>query len=116
VFGVMAFWGGLTSMDSHSELGKLAYCGINVLLIAVGAALSRRVFAAFGGIGVALYLGHLSHTVFRDSLLFPVALSGIGFGVIWLGVKWQRHEAAIGRWGRAFLPAGARAFLESRAG
>lgn len=116
VFGVIAFWGGLTSMDSHSELGKLAYCGVNVLLIAVGAALSRRVFAVFGGIGVALYLGHLSHTVFRDSLLFPVALSGIGFGVIWLGVKWQRHEAAIGRWGRAFLPAGARAFLESRAG
>ncbi len=116
VFGVLAFWGGLTSMNSNTELGKLLYCAINLLMIVVGAALSRRVFAVFGGIGVALYLGHLSWSVFRDSLLFPVALSAIGFGVIWLGVKWQRHEDAIGEWARQFLPAGLRAFIHHRAG
>src|SRR5215467_10999244 len=26
LFGVLTFWGGLTSMHSNSELGKLAYC------------------------------------------------------------------------------------------
>src|SRR6266705_2846326 len=31
LFGVLTFWGGLSLMNSGSELGKLAYCGINVL-------------------------------------------------------------------------------------
>ena len=38
IFGVLTFWGGLTSMDSNSEFGKLLYCCINLLMIAVGAA------------------------------------------------------------------------------
>jgi len=115
VFGVLTFWGGLTSMDSNSELGRLLYCCINLLLIAIGAALSRRVFAVFGGIGVALYLGHLSRTVFQDSMLFPVALTAIGLAVIAAGVAWQRHESAIGTWLRSLLPAPVRALVEHRA-
>ena len=104
IFGVLTFWGGLTSMDSDSELNKFIYCCINLAMIAVGAALSRRVFAVFGGLGVAFYLGHLSDTVFKDSLLFPVALTAIGLGVIAAGVFWQRHEARIGEALRSFLP------------
>lgn len=115
VFGVLTFWGGLTSMDSDNEFGKLLYCGINLLLIAIGAALSRRVFAVFGGVGVALYLGHLSHTVFKDSMLFPVALTSIGLAVIAAGVFWQRHETSIGSWLRSFLPAPVRELVEQRA-
>ena len=115
IFGVLTFWGGLTSLDSNSELGKLVYCCINLLLIAIGAALSRRVFAVFGGIGVALYLGHLSHTVFKDSMLFPVALTAIGLAVIAVGIGWQRREEAIGTWLRSFLPAPVRELVEHRA-
>lgn len=115
VFGVLTFWGGLTSMDSNNELGKFLYCCINLLLIAIGATLSRRVFAVFGGVGVALYLGHLSHTVFKDSMLFPVALTAIGLAVIAAGVFWQRHEASIGTWLRSFLPAPVRELVEQRA-
>ncbi len=116
VFGVMAFWGGLTSLDSASELNRLLYCGVNLLLIALGAALSRRVFAVFGGIGVALYLGHLSRTIFKDSMLFPVALTAIGLAVIAAGVFWQRHESAIGERLRALLPARLRELIVQRAG
>jgi hypothetical protein len=114
VFGVLTFWGGLTSMESNSELGKFLYCCINLLLIAIGAALSRRVFAVFGGLGVALYLGHLSHTVFKDSMLFPVALAAIGLLVVAAGVFWQRREAAIGHWLRSLLPAPLRELVEHR--
>jgi hypothetical protein len=115
LFGVLTFWGGLTSMNSDSELGKLAYCGINVLMILIGAVLGRRVFAIFGGLGVAFYLGHLSQKVFKDSLLFPFALSLIGLAIIWLGVLWQRREAQLSARLRGFLPAALRELIEARA-
>ena len=114
VFGVLTFWGGLTSMDSNSELGKFVYGCINLVLITIGAALSRRVFAVFGGVGVALYLGHLSYTVFKDSMLFPVALTAIGLLVIAAGVVWQRREAAIGATLRSLLPGALRELVERR--
>lgn len=115
VFGVLTFWGGLTSMHSDSEVGRFFYCCINLLLIAVGAALSRRVFAVFGAIGVALYLGHISRTLFKDSMLFPVALTAVGLAVVAAGVFWQRRESAIGVWLRSFLPTSVREWVEHRA-
>jgi len=114
VFGALTFWGGLTSMDSASEVGKLVYCLVNVALIAFGAALARRVFAVLGGIGIALYLGHLSHTVFKDSMMFPIALTAIGLGIVGCGVLWQRHERKLGEWLRRGLPAPIRELVEAR--
>jgi hypothetical protein len=93
--GVTAFWGGLSSMSSDSEVGKFIYFLINVAMLMFGAVIGRRVYTVFGALGIAGYLGHLSHKVFKDSLVFPVALMLIGLGVVWLGVIWQRHEAAI---------------------
>jgi len=115
LFGVLAFWGGLSLMRSGSELGKFLYCLINVAMILFGAAIGRRVFAVFGGLGVAGYLSYLSWRVFRDSLFFPVWLSAIGLAIIWLGVLWQKNEA---RWSanvRAFLPRPLRELIETRA-
>jgi hypothetical protein len=115
LFGVLTFWGGLSMMKSGSELGKLAYCGINVLMILVGAVLGRRVFAVFGGLGIAVYLGDVSWRLFRDSLVFPFALSLIGFGIIWLGVLWHRREARWSALLRGFLPVPLRELIEARA-
>lgn len=114
LFGMLAFWGGLTLLDSGSELGKFLYFCINLLLIGLGAALSRRVFVVFGGLGSAGYLGHLAYSVFEDSLLFPFALTLIGLGVIYLGIVWQRHEAALGTRLRALLPGELAALIERR--
>jgi len=93
--GVTAFWGGLSSMSSDSEIGKFIYFLINVAMLLFGAAIERRIYTVFGALGIAAYLGHLSYKVFKDSLIFPVALMLIGLGVVWLGVLWQRHETAI---------------------
>ena len=65
--------------------------------------------------GVAFYLGHLSHSVFKDSMLFPVVLTVIGLAVIAAGFYWQRHETAIGAWLRSCLPAQVRDLMEHRA-
>src|SRR6266581_1549282 len=117
IFGAqmaLAFWGGLSLMKSGSELGKLGYCGINVAMILLGAVIGRRVFAVFGGLGVAGYLGYLSYEVFKDSMIFPLALSLVGLAIIGLGVLWQRREA---RWSarlRGFLPDPLRELIEAR--
>ena len=114
LFGVLTFWGGLSLMESDSELSKFIYFCINLLLIGVGAMLSRRVFAVFGGLGAAGYLGHLAYEVFEDSWLFPFALTAIGLGVIWLGILWQRHEAVLAARLRGLLPAELRELIEQR--
>ncbi|MCL2022531.1 MAG: DUF2157 domain-containing protein [Betaproteobacteria bacterium] len=114
LFGVLAFWGGLSMMDSDSELNKFIYLCINLLMIGVGAMLSRRVFAVFGGLGSAGYVGHLAHQVFKDSMLFPFVLTIIGLGVIYLGILWQRHEQDISSRLRALLPVPLQELVERR--
>jgi hypothetical protein len=95
LFGVMAFWGGMSLMESHSEWNKFLYCVINIALIFLGVFLQRRVFVVFGGCGVFGYLGYLSYNVFKDSFLFPMALTLLGLAVIFVGVQYQRHRGKI---------------------
>lgn len=114
LFGVIAFWVGLSMMHSDSELNKFIYLCINLTMIAVGAMLSRRVFAVFGGLGAAGYLGHLAYDVFKDSLMFPFVLTIIGLGVIYLGIVWQRHEEMISSKLRGLLPLPLSELIESR--
>lgn len=115
IFGVLTFWGGLSAMRSDSELSKFLYCMINVAMVLLGAVLGRRVFAVFGGLGIAGYLGYLSWRVFKDSLVFPVALTAIGLAIVWLGVLWQRREAQWSGRLRGFLPGPLRELIEARA-
>jgi hypothetical protein len=114
LFGVLTFWGGLSLMRSDSELNKFFYLCTNLLLITVGAILSRRVFAVFGGLGVAGYLGHLAYDVFKDSMFFPFALTIIGLGVICLGILWQQHEQTITTRLRSMVPKPLRELIENR--
>lgn len=104
IVGVMTFWGGLSLQDSDSELAKFMYCMINVALLLLGVVLRRRVFAVFGGMGIAMYLGHLAYEVFKDSMIFPLIVALIGFAVIFLGVFWQKNESRIYAKLLSFLP------------
>ncbi len=97
LYGTAAFWIGLTSMDSDSELGKFIYCLINIGLVLLSVLMARRVFIFFGALGVIIYLGHLAHMVFKDSLLFPVALTVLGLAIIYFGILYQRNRDTIER-------------------
>lgn len=114
LFGALAFWCGLSTLHSDSELSKFIYLCINLGMIVVGAMLSRRVFTILGTLGAAGYLGYLAYDVFKDSLIFSFALTFIGLGVIYSGILWQRHEKAISGKLHKLLPLSIRELTERR--
>jgi hypothetical protein len=108
LFGVVAFWSGLTLMDSTGPWPRLVYCLINIGLLAVSTFLHRRVFAVFGSFGVALYLGYLAFSLFKDSLMLPVALTGIGLAVIAAAIAYQKNRSSVDGLVIGMLPEGLR--------
>jgi len=104
LFGVLTFWGGISFASGGTALQKALYCGINVGFLFLAVFLGRRVFAVFGTIGIAIYLGDLAEKVFKDSLLFPFALSLIGIAIIAFGLYYHRHQADIAGWIDARMP------------
>ncbi len=115
LFGLMALWGGLTEQNSSAEFGKAIYCLVNVGLIFLSLFLMRRAYAVFGAIGVTLYLGHLADEVFRNSILFPFALSALGVLIIGAGLFFHRHGARIAGALARVLPSFAREFRPAHA-
>lgn len=91
LFGLMAFWGGLTAMDSDSEIKRFIYLLINVGLVGVAIKLRRSTFLVFGALGIYAYLGHLAYTVFKDSVFFPFVLALLGLSLILLAVLGQHY-------------------------
>lgn len=109
LFGMTAFWGALSSMDSGSQLRRFLYCMLNVGFIVLSVVLKRRVFLVYGAIGVNAYLVMLAYRVFENSVLFPFALTALGLAVIWAAVKYQRNRERIELWLESLLPFSARA-------
>ena len=97
-------WGGITATESSNEFGKAMYCLLNVVLLLLSIILARRAYAVFGAFGITAYLSHLADVVFKNSLLFPFALSLIGVAVIAAGLLYHRKQEAIGAWFVANLP------------
>jgi hypothetical protein len=104
LFGMITFWGGITASSNGTAFDKALYWAMNVSLLMLSTVIGRRVFAVFGTIGVAIYLGDLAGKVFKDSLMFPFALSAIGVGIIAFGLYYHRRQAAVQAWMDAQLP------------
>jgi len=104
LFGLMAFWGGLSAMRSDSEARKFGYFCVNLGLIALGPFLQRRAFVVFGGLGAFGYISYLAWHVFAHSLSFPFVLTGIGLGIISGAVLYARNRQRIDEALLAILP------------
>jgi len=115
LFGMLAFWGGLSALGSDLLSGKLVYLAINVVLVLVGALLVRRVFTVFGAIGIAIVLSDISWRFFKDSWLFPIALTLIGLAVVYAGIWWSRNEEHLSARLQRLLPSHLRELVASRA-
>ena len=92
IAGAAAFWGGLTLTDGGTELQKFLYLLINIALLGFSIFVNRRIYAVFGGLGIATYLGNLAFNVFKDMILFSFALSAIGLLIIYLGLLLHRNR------------------------
>lgn len=104
LYGMLAFWGGLSMMDSNSELNKFIYCLLNVGFIILAVYLRRRVFIVFGTLGVLGYISHLAWKVFKDSYAFPIVLALLGIFIVFLGVKYQKHKNKFESFVESCLP------------
>jgi hypothetical protein len=104
LFGVMAFWGGLSSQSSNSELSHFIYCMINIAMILISVFLNRRVFAVFGALGVLGYLSYLSFSVFKGSLAFPVLLVFLGIFIILIATRWAKMENKLYLFFKPYIP------------
>jgi hypothetical protein len=111
LFGMTAFWWGLSLRDSNSELNKAIYCVLNLGFIVLGSLLQRRVFLIYGAIGVNAYLGQLAYRAFKDSLMFPFVLTLMGLAIIATAVKYQKNREAIDAWIDSMVPEWLRAML-----
>lgn len=104
IFGAMSFWGGLTLTDGGTELQKFLYCLVNIGLVGLSLFLNRRVYAVFGGLGIATYLGYLAYEVFKGVIAFSFALSAIGLAIIGLGLLLHRNRPRLVAWLDTMLP------------
>lgn len=95
LFGLLTFTGGLSAMDSGSQLAKFGYFLAHVGLIVVSLLLRRKIFLVFGGIGVFGYLCNEAYTYFRDSIVFPFVLSLIGLALIFGAMQYKKNEPML---------------------
>jgi hypothetical protein len=97
LFGLLTFTGGLSLMESGSQLGKLGYCLIHLALIVIALILQRKVFLIFGSLGVFGYLCNEAYGYFRNSVAFPFVLSFIGIALIVAAMQFKKNEDALQR-------------------
>ncbi len=103
LIGLLALWGGLTLMEK-TEAGYAGYLLLSVGLTLGTAVFRRQAFLVFGALGILTYLVHLAEEVFQGSVYFPIALSGIGVAVIYLGAKYRANRERLLRAIRSRMP------------
>ena len=106
LLGILTFWGGLSFIRSDGELKKFIYCMVNVAMIFGSVFFRRRIFMICGAMGCLGYLGYLARRIFRDSLMFPLALSLLGVAIIAITIWYQRNKEQVDSWLLNLLPSG----------
>ena len=104
LFGALAFLCGLSLIDTDNELAKFIYCLLNVGLIFFSVYIRRNIFIILGSLGVFGYTIHLAYEVFKDSYLFPIALSVLGLLIIYVGIQYQVHKDRIEAFVESLFP------------
>lgn len=113
LIGVMAFWIGL-SFYFGDGLPNFVYFVVNLILIFIALVLNRKTFLVFGSMGVLFYLFYLVYDAFEGSIAFPIILSLIGIGVIYVGIVYQRYYRQIQDVTRRYIPSSLKHYLPNK--
>ncbi len=95
--GLVAFWGGLATSHSETRLALLLGAAVNASLVFVAILLRRRVFAIFGGVGLAGVLGRVADAELADPVV-PFVFAAIALGLVAGAAVYHRRAPA---WERA---------------
>lgn len=104
LFGAVAFWGGLTLLDSRDEFSRMIYGTVNLGLMFLSLVLDRSIYMTLGAIGFFGYLSHLAWSLFADFFYFPFVLVAFGLVVMFCGLWYSRRKSAIEKWVAGRLP------------
>jgi hypothetical protein len=95
LFGLITLTSGL-SIFYNDNVFKFILLGIiNIFMVLFSVFINRNVFLVFGAMGLTEFLGRLSWEFFKDSALFPLALTIIGILLIVLGMFFQKNKKKI---------------------
>ena len=98
----------LSLMDKwNKHLG----CLLAICLILFSVPLQSKFLITIGAMYLFLYLSHLAYVVFKNSLLFPLALIGIGICLIYSGIMYQRHESVLHSQFKGVIPVPVQALM-----
>ena len=95
LFGSLTFLSGLSSFHRSDVFGFALLGFASVLMILFSLFINRNVILVFGSIGLIQLLSRLSWELFRDSVLFPFALTAIGVVLILAGIFFQKNRKYI---------------------
>lgn len=95
LFGLLMFTGGLSLVESGSQLGKFVYFLVHLAFIVIATLLRRKAFLVFGGFGVFGYLCNEAYTYFRNSVAFPFVLTIIGLLLIYAATRYKKNEERL---------------------
>lgn len=85
----------LVLIMSFLEDWKVGGCILSAGLIVLAVPLQSKFLITIGAIYIFCYLSYLAYEVFRNSLLFPLALIALGILIIYSGIMYQRSETQI---------------------
>lgn len=92
--GLLAFGAGLMHLAAGTWLGVALFIVVQLGLVAAGMVLGRRLFEAFGILGVALILGHATWQIFHQSEVFVWILTAQNLAVLAIAAWWWKSRAA----------------------
>lgn len=86
------------------EIRAVGFPLASAVLLAAGVVTQSQLVMTVVGFGLFVHFSWLAAEVFRNSLMFPIALSAIGGAIIYLAVKLQQYGPAIYAASERMLP------------
>ena len=106
LFGLFTLTFGFSFFYNASSKGFILLLIIHIVMCFISLLLEEPVFMVFGVIGIGEFLSRISYELFKDSKLFPFALTLIGLLIIASGIMYQKKRHSIENVMNKLIPEG----------